>query len=263
MDHISMFDDQLQSNPQAGSGVIPPQPLASDVQVPKAQQTPGVSPVQPEPMDIFNEVDPEKNAAAGSMNQSVNAAPASFPAYTGGNVGLRLLLKILVGIFVLLLLGGAGAYGFLWYQGRTSQHPLETATPATANQNTKSNADAKNIVEATTSLAQTQGDVPEDLTPTELIAMEGDPEFLDESLPTDIDRDGLADVEELIYGTDPALLDTDGDGLTDYEEVHTFATNPLNKDTDGDTYADGDEVRAGYNPNGPGKLTIQNNLQPN
>lgn len=47
--------------------------------------------------------------------------------------------------------------------------------------------------------------------------------------------------------------DTDGDGLTDTEEV-TYGTDPENSDTDGDTYLDGDEVAAGYDPNGPGRL---------
>jgi hypothetical protein len=49
-------------------------------------------------------------------------------------------------------------------------------------------------------------------------------------------------------------VDTDHDGLTDYEEVHVYHTNPLNPDTDGDGYLDGAEVKGGYDPNGPGKL---------
>ncbi|MFZ4396655.1 MAG: DUF2341 domain-containing protein, partial [Kiritimatiellia bacterium] len=36
--------------------------------------------------------------------------------------------------------------------------------------------------------------------------------------------------------------DTDGDGLSDYEEVNVWHTDPLNPDTDGDTLSDGDEV---------------------
>lgn len=48
-------------------------------------------------------------------------------------------------------------------------------------------------------------------------------------------------------------LDSDGDGLTDSEEIN-YGTDPNNPDTDGDFYKDGDEVKNGYNPNDPGKL---------
>jgi len=48
--------------------------------------------------------------------------------------------------------------------------------------------------------------------------------------------------------------DSDGDGLNDYDELNIYHTNIHNIDTDGDGYNDGDEVKAGYNPNGKGKL---------
>lgn len=74
-------------------------------------------------------------------------------------------------------------------------------------------------------------------------------------VPTlDSDHDGLSDAEERVLGTDPFNPDTDGDGLTDYDEVKVFGTDPKNPDTDGDGYKDGDEVAHGYNPKGPGKL---------
>ncbi len=58
----------------------------------------------------------------------------------------------------------------------------------------------------------------------------------------DSDGDGLTDAEELALGTDPNNLDTDGDGLTDYEEVRVHGTDPLNPDTDYDGLTDGEEV---------------------
>ncbi len=49
------------------------------------------------------------------------------------------------------------------------------------------------------------------------------------------------------------LSDADKDGLPDiYEEI--YGTNPNKADTDGDGYSDGAEVEGGYNPIGPGKL---------
>jgi hypothetical protein len=70
----------------------------------------------------------------------------------------------------------------------------------------------------------------------------------------DTDGDGLTDVEEMELGTDYNNLDSDDDGLTDFQETKKYETDPLSKDTDGDTYFDGEEVKNGYNPNGPGKL---------
>jgi anti-sigma-K factor RskA len=72
--------------------------------------------------------------------------------------------------------------------------------------------------------------------------------------PLDTDGDGLSDDEEISLGTDSNKPDTDSDGLFDREEVKVYKTNPLKKDTDGDGYTDGDEVQSGNNPNGSGKL---------
>lgn len=58
----------------------------------------------------------------------------------------------------------------------------------------------------------------------------------------DSDGDGLTDKEEVIYGTDPYNPDTDGDGLTDGQEVKTYGTDPLNPDSDFDGLSDGAEV---------------------
>jgi hypothetical protein len=46
------------------------------------------------------------------------------------------------------------------------------------------------------------------------------------------------------------FLDSDQDGLTDLEEI-SYGTDPKNRDTDGDGYSDGAEVRAGYDPTVP------------
>ena len=74
------------------------------------------------------------------------------------------------------------------------------------------------------------------------------------AISNDIDGDGLSNEEEEILGTDPENPDTDGDGLSDREEVKIYHTNPLHEDTDGDGYLDGEEVEHGYDPLGDGKL---------
>lgn len=67
----------------------------------------------------------------------------------------------------------------------------------------------------------------------------------------DCDEDGLSNIEEIIAGTEPLIADTDGDGLTDWEEIHIYNTDPLNPDTDGDTILDGDEIEIGLDPTNP------------
>ncbi len=84
--------------------------------------------------------------------------------------------------------------------------------------------------------------------------------FLEEMYHTDpqnpdTDGDGLSDYEEMaVIGTDPTLTDTDengtpdgqedidGDGLTNYDELYVTNTNPVSIDTDGDGISDGEEV---------------------
>ncbi len=84
------------------------------------------------------------------------------------------------------------------------------------------------------------------------------PELIDDTIlfgePIDSDGDGLDNTREIDTQTNPNNWDTDGDDLSDGDEVIIWKTDPLNKDTDGDTYLDGQEVKAGYSPTGPGKI---------
>ena len=79
------------------------------------------------------------------------------------------------------------------------------------------------------------------------------------SFEIDQDGDGLTDsvetntgtyVSENNTGTNPNILDTDGDTLLDGAEV-ALGTNPTNPDTDGDKVPDGVEVTNGTNPLNP------------
>lgn len=68
----------------------------------------------------------------------------------------------------------------------------------------------------------------------------------DPALPfEDPDHDGLTNLQEFQLGTDPNNPDTDGDGLTDGQEVLIYHTNPLLFSTDGTGISDGIEVQTG------------------
>ncbi|MBD3190122.1 MAG: hypothetical protein GF308_05740 [Candidatus Heimdallarchaeota archaeon] len=58
----------------------------------------------------------------------------------------------------------------------------------------------------------------------------------------DSDRDSLGDYDELIFNTDPLIVDSDLDLLADGLEVSTYFTNPANNDSDWDRLEDGSEI---------------------
>jgi len=59
---------------------------------------------------------------------------------------------------------------------------------------------------------------------------------------------------DFIPGLNLYSLDSDGDGLSDLQEIRFFNTSAINPDTDGDGKTDFEEVEAMTNPLGAGKL---------
>lgn len=227
-----------------------------------------------EPVDMFAGVEKDKGGikaeampvpdalSAGLLKKKEEVATTRTSPLSEGKMSAPVLGKILLFLAVVLLLGGL-AYGGWWlfYDSKDkSVKPLSAPTNQ-ANQNqTFQNASAP-------STADTSTNIPAQINNDQILFGQA----------VDSDKDGLDDVREKEIGTDPRNLDTDGDGLSDGDEVIVYKThpltadtdddgegdgdelliwrtNPLNPDTDGDGYSDGEEVRNGYNPLGPGKL---------
>lgn len=72
-------------------------------------------------------------------------------------------------------------------------------------------------------------------------------------LNPDSDGDGISDGDEVTFGSGPCALDTDDDGLSDDLELF-YGTDPNNPDTDGDGLSDGAEVDAAMGSGCPDPL---------
>ena len=79
--------------------------------------------------------------------------------------------------------------------------------------------------------------------------------------PTDTDGDGIPDVVEYYYGTDPYNPDTDGDGLSDLGEVQRNL-DPNDWDTDNDMLIDSVESGNSDSTDGHGKDTDNDGTDP-
>ncbi len=76
----------------------------------------------------------------------------------------------------------------------------------------------------------------------------------DSSPASNADGDCLTDAEEEALGTNPEAVDSDGDGLSDCDELNETGTDPLVTDSDGDGFSDGVEVDCVSNPMDGGEV---------
>jgi hypothetical protein len=163
--------------------------------------------------------------------------------------------KVILTLVVIAVLAGLGIGGWWVYNNMLKQPTagLQTAAP------TENQIPAAEVTPTTAPGTEIPAETATatEAAPTSTITeqINNDNILFGESVDTD--KDGLPDLREKELGTNPAIMDTDADGLSDGDEILVWKTDPLNSDTDGDGYSDGTEVRNGYSPLGPGKLFTQ------
>lgn len=212
-----------------------------------------------EPSDMFDGVEPAAEPAPASpkppdalstgllKRKESDVIPVSSMPTEGLAAGLPptstmsqpVLGKIILGAVVLVLLGLSGAGGW-WLYARSKNVVAPRAVTPVVVPPVQEAAKVEPIVQ-----------VPSSSQPAK---NKTDAVLFGAASVADTDLDGLSDQEEALAGTDAGKPDTDGDSLSDGDEVKIWHTNPLKKDTDGDSYPDATEIAGGYSPVGAGKL---------
>ena len=247
-----MFDEppaNLPMEPTAGPAPLPPlgtepvvRPAAS---VPRPAPVPMPEPVaaapiprssskRQEPEDIFSDLEQDPMHA-----DAAHATDAAGVSPHGRN--LRRTALIIGGVVVAVAVLGAGGY-FLY--DRFIAAPAATLTPQPIVPDTDQNEGGFVPEETQEPIPEYPPTVPptpppEDIPPpTEVTPTE----------PADLDTDGdgLSDGREISVGSDVSVADSDADGLTDGSEVLEYQTNPTLSDSDVDGLTDGDEVRVWF-----------------
>lgn len=254
---------------------------------------------QPQPQNPLNPVMP----APGMTNAQVPApaAPTTFappsaqvhsmperfrntgPA-AGGSPGAGKTKKLLITLVIVVVVAGLGVVGLLIFnkvvKSNTNNTNIVNSTNTTntvtnvANKNTTANtntsvnqnvnavntnssANVNGAVNGNTNVATNtvrNTNASTNINAVTNISTNTNTAISTTPLPsnTDTDGDGLTDTEELVYGTDATKSDTDGDGFIDGRKV------------DAATGAVSGELAMLYNPLGTGKLetsTIVKNVQ--
>ncbi len=137
--------------------------------------------------------------------------------------------------------------------GAAIANPFETAPDGTQGmvllfESDASDCNHNGIADVCDLADGTSVDQNADGVPDECQLTDTDGDGLPDTIDPDDDNDGLDDAAEAAIGTNPLVADSDGDGIVDGVEVHTFGTSPLLADTDGDGSNDGEEVTLGSDP---------------
>lgn len=181
---------------------------------------------------------PVENTEPAIKNTPSNFNPKNFAAVPAAPSQINKNI-IFLGALVVVAIGGL-VFGAWWFFFRS-----KSAAPAEI-----TNPDVKNLYETTVNADGQQPSADKNNIVDNLSNNNNAPVNINDkpSAPLDSDGDGLTDEEELRINTNLANPDSDGDGLFDREEVYVYKTNPLMFDTDDDGLSDKEEVTGQTNP---------------
>ncbi|MCL5008741.1 MAG: thrombospondin type 3 repeat-containing protein [Patescibacteria group bacterium] len=192
-----------------------------------------------------------KNSVSQPVMEVVDNSPNSIdglqPASPVRGVNFIKILKLAILAVAVLGLGYAGyRFGPKYYK----QYFLasKTAAPAPAQTADQSTQNTQDQVQATSSPDQNASNsaLPSDWL-KKYFGVTSCDKPTECGPDADPDLDGLTNLEEYQQGTDPNNPDSDGDGLSDGDEVHVFLSNPLKKYSNNDPkYTDADYFKGGY-----------------
>lgn len=176
--------------------------------------------------DVKKEVVLNKSALSKAEKASLDKATVA-----GGNALLHPSNLLASNKFLLLagsslfVLFAAGAGVYYWYQNSQTTNqavikpPVEEAVAPVV--------EPEAIPPETPLISEETATTTETVTPAPVGLLEFPAMFLSDSV--DLDNDGLSDLAEEIYGTDPALPDSDNDSYADAHEIF-YLYNPAGKE---------------------------------
>lgn len=252
-----MFE-QNQPNQNSGQpGVAPIQPQSQPPVAPHTEAnnpwlnqagtptpTPYANASQPEDMFATTRDIPAPgnfNNQFGQAGQPYSQMPPAMnyaDIYGGRGINFGKIIMILSGLLLIVLVAVAVYFTYDYFASRESSE--ETLSQETSANTPATETPSQNNQVANTPNGTVIPAIPEATTSTQNQTVA--------SSEKDSDGDGLTDAEELVLKTNPNSADTDSDGLTDWAEIKIYKTDPLNPDSDGDGYKDGEEVIEGYDP---------------
>lgn len=199
---------------------------------------------------------------------NVHSMPDRFRLTGRGPGGASTTKKLLIVLIVVVVVAGLGIGGLWVFQNVLSKN--DNTNNANANLNTNTAIINEDVNEAVTNEVLNENanlNVNSSLNANSDLNLNSNSN-LNSNLNTNADTNlnqntNLNTNTSLITSPLPSSLDTDNDGLTDVEEA-AYTTDPNKPDTDGDSFLDGKEARTdgsvvgelymGYNPKGEGKL---------
>ncbi len=223
--------------------------------------------------------DPAASTVYGDYTQS-NNLETEAPVFEEKKSGNKLVVYGAVGLLVVLVIA-AGVLLWLNFGGQTTPTDTANTPPASSNNSNTNNSTntpattPSNNSNSTTSTTLTGGaNTPatksrvfnETKAPKTWLKQKFTTAVVDTDGncivtnicgdSTDPDSDGLTNIEEYNFQTDPQNGDTDNDGISDGDETYVYYSDPVKDDSDTDTYKDGAELANCYDPilNETGKI---------